>query len=250
MTLGAKAFLFSLLLAGTACSRPRASLAATADWQEAKPGLWTTALTLEGGVHGYGLRFDQARYDLSLVWSPSGLLIPGERPADALAIWNGGYFEQDLRPSGLLIDQGRQAAAPNSGSGLAIFGANGDPFRLVRYHERPEKPDPSQSMLQVWPFLVEPGGADGIHRDDQKRARRSALGLDESGRGILVAVVDDGVSLYRLMGIVRALGATVAVNLDGGPSTGFGLAFAPSWSSASQTPVSNALLLRPRGLTP
>jgi uncharacterized protein YigE (DUF2233 family) len=201
-------------------------------------------------VRGYGLRFDQSRYALTLAWSPSGLSVPGERPKDALAIWNGGYFEQDLRPSGLLIDQGRQAAAPNSGSGLVIFGSNGEPMRLVRYRDRPERPDSLQSALQVWPFLVEPGGGDGIRRDDQKRARRSALGLDESGRGILLAVVDDGVSLHRLMEIARALGAIVAVNLDGGPSTGFGLGFPPGWSWPSQTLVSNALLLRPRGLTP
>jgi uncharacterized protein YigE (DUF2233 family) len=201
---------------------------------------------LEGGVHGYGLRFDQARYSLSLLWSPSGLNVPGERPDDALAIWNGGYFEQDLHPSGLLIDQGRQASAPNSGSGLVIFGTHGEPLRLVRYRQRDEVHDALQSALQVWPFLLEPGGADGIHRDDQKRAHRSALGLDDAGRGILVAVVDDGISLHRLMRVVRALGATVAVNLDGGPSTGFGLAFEPHWSYPAQTPVSNALLLRPR----
>jgi Phosphodiester glycosidase len=244
-----KRFALALLVA-TGCHSSHAAPALAPDWNLARPGLWTVELAVAQGVRGYALRFDQARYALSLAWSPSGLHVPEDRPADALAIWNGGYFEQDLHPSGLLIDQGRQAAAPNSGSGLAVFGSGDQPLRLIRYRDRADLSEPLQSALQVWPFLVEPGGADGIHRDDQKRAHRSALGLDAEGRGLLLAVVDEGVSLQRLMGIARDLGAVVAVNLDGGPSTGFALGFPPGWSSPSQTVVSNALLLRARGLTP
>jgi hypothetical protein len=239
-----RATLYFLLLANAGCNR--STPAAVPTWTTTQPGLWTTQLVLEGGVRGYGLRFDQSRYALSLIWSPTGLHIPEARPADALAIWNGGYFEQDLRPSGLLIDQGRQAAPPNSGSALIVFGRDADPMRLVRYGDRPDLSDSVTSALQIWPFLLEPGGVDGIHRDDQKRARRSAIGLDALGRGILLAVVDDGISLYRLMKLLRDLGAVVAANLDGGPSTGFGLASGPGWSSPAQTLVSNALVLKAR----
>jgi hypothetical protein len=238
--------LFLLVLA--ACNH--AAHAAVPNWTAAQQGLWTAEFSLEGGVRGYGLRFDQSRFALSLIWSSTGLHVPDSRPVDALAIWNGGYFEQDLRPSGLLIDQGRQAAPPNSGSGLVIFGKEGDPMRLVRYRDRSDLADSVTSALQIWPFLIEPGGGAGIRRDDQKRARRSAVGLDASGRGLLLAVIDDGVSLYRLMGIARDLGAVVAANLDGGPSTGFGLGLAPAWSFPSQTLVSNALVLRARPSLP
>ena len=231
-----------LLLAGAACGT-RATPTIVPTWTAAQPGLWTTQFALEGGVRGFALRFDQSRFALSLLWSPAGLRVPEARPADAVAIWNGGYFEKDLRPSGLLIDQGRQAAPPNSGSGLLVFGKDGDPMRLMRFRDLS---DPVASALQIWPFLVEPGGGAGIRRDDQKRARRSAVGLDASGRGLLLSIVDDGVSLHRLMGIARDLGAVVAANLDGGPSTGFGLGTPPGWSWPSQTVVSNALLLRAR----
>jgi hypothetical protein len=117
----------------------------------------------------------------------------------------------------------------------------------MRYHGLT---DSVGSALQIWPFLIEPGGARGIRRNDQKRAHRSAIGLDESQRGLLVAVVDDGISLYRLMGVVRDLGAVVAANLDGGPSTGFGLKGPPGWTWPSQTLVSNALVLRERASPP
>jgi Phosphodiester glycosidase len=232
-----------LLVAGVACTS-RATPVAPPNWTAAQPGLWTSEFTVEGGARAFALRFDQTRFELSLLWSPSGLHVPEDRPADTLAIWNGGYFEQDLRPSGLLLDQGRQAAPPNSGSGLIVFGHGRDPMRLVRYRDRSDLADSIASALQLWPFLIEPGGAPGIRRDDQKRAHRSAVGLDAAGRGLLLAVIDDGVSLYRLMGIARDLGAVVAANLDGGPSTGFGLSVGRAWSSPSQTLVSNALILR------
>ena len=53
----------------------------------------------------------------------------------------------------------------------------------------------------------------------------------------------DGVSLFGLMQVCRRLGAVVALNLDGGPSTGFALGFPPGWVSPSATEVSNALVL-------
>jgi hypothetical protein len=229
------------------CSRHAPPLA-TPSWKPLQPGLWTSEFAVAGGARAYALRFDQSLFALSLAWSPAGLRVPDARPDDAVAIWNGGYFERDLRPSGLLIDQGRQAAPPNNGKALIVFGDGKDGLRLVRYRE-PSDPSVSvKSALQIWPFLVEPGGTDGIRRDDQKKARRSAIGLDAASRGLLLAVVDDGVSLYELMGIIQKLGAVVAANLDGGPSTGFGLRPAPGWSFPSQTLVSNALVLR--ALTP
>ncbi len=159
-----------------------------------------------------------------------------------MAIWNGGYFEPDLRPSGLVVDQGREISPPSKGSGLLLLGER---FSLVRFHEAP----PAllrESALQLWPFLIEPGGADGIRRDDGKRARRSAIGLDDAGRGLLAGVVGEGVTLFQLMTLCRQLGAVVAANLDGGPSTGFALSAAPAWKVASQTPVANALVLHAR----
>jgi len=116
-----RTFLSLLVLATTGCRAPPARPTLTPVWQLAQPGLWTAELALEGGVRGYAVRFDQSSFALSLSWAPTGLSVPDARPSDAAAIWNGGYFEQDMHPSGLLIDQGRQAAAPSNGSGLVVF---------------------------------------------------------------------------------------------------------------------------------
>jgi hypothetical protein len=221
-------------------SPPKVIPAAT--WAFAASGLETTELPLGNGSELRALRFDQAHYQLSLLSPAGGVHVPADAPPDALAIWNGGYFEPDLKPSGLVLDQGREVAAPSRGSALLLMGER---FSLMRYREAPPA-RLRESALQLWPFLIEPGGGDGIRRDDGKRARRSAIGLDDAGRGLLVGVVGEGITLYQLMGALRGLGAVVAANLDGGPSTGFALAPAPSWKVASETSVANALVLRPR----
>lgn len=212
-------------------------------WQPIRPGLEVVRMAWGKDLEAYAARFEQARYRLGLEWSASGLRIPGSLHPGFIAALNGGYFEPDLQPSGLLIDQGREVHAASGGKGVVVLG---DHLELLRFKDfRPAVyPAAGSSALQAWPFLIEPGGGDGIRRDDGKRSRRSAIGIDRDQRGLLVAVVRDGVSLHQLMALCRALGATVALNLDGGPSTGFALGIPPSWTSPSSTEVSNALVLR------
>jgi len=220
--------------------RPREGAAPPAEWLlSPHPGLEITRIFLGKDLEAYAARFDPAHYVLGLEWSPSGLRIPDSIKPGYLAALNGGYFELDLRPSGLLIDEGREVHAASGGSGVVVLGK-----RLELIRARDFRPGTGSSALQAWPFLIEPGGADGIRRDDGKHSRRSAIGVDAAGRGLLVAVVRDGVSLYQLMNLCRRLGAIVALNLDGGPSTGFALGFPPGWASPSVTEVSNALVLR------
>jgi Phosphodiester glycosidase len=213
-----------------------------ASWAFAATGLETAEQLLPSGARLLALRFDQSRYQLKLLSPAGGVRVPQDAPKDALAIWNGGYFEPDLRPSGLVVDQGREVSPPSRGSALLLLG---DRFSLVRFREAPPA-GLRESALQLWPFLIEPGGADGIRRNDGKRARRSAIGLDDSGRGLLVGVVGEGISLFELMALCRQLGAVVAANLDGGPSTGFALTPEPAWSVPSETPIADALVLSAR----
>ncbi|MHB8416977.1 MAG: phosphodiester glycosidase family protein [Myxococcales bacterium] len=199
-------------------------------------------VALPSNLEAWAVRYDQDRYRLRLEWSPTGLRIPTSLHGDFVAALNGGYFEPDLRPSGLLIVDGRQVQA-RSGHHGAIVIENGR-AKIVPLREL--DPSSTASALQAWPFLIDPGGADGIHSDDGKLSRRSAFGLDAQGHGLLVAVPGEGVSLHALMGLCRRLGAVAAINLDGGPSTGFSLALPPHWTSPTATDVSNALVLRRR----
>jgi hypothetical protein len=234
-----------LALLATGCSRACGSTRSTSSdvvWTAAAPGLEVAKVPLQPGVEAWAVRFEPARYKLGLEWSATGLRVPESIAPGYVVALNGGYFEPDLRPSGLLIDHGREVQAHNGGSGVVVL-EDGE-AKLQRL--RDFKPGPSSTALQAWPFLIEPDGTDGIHRDDEKRSRRSAIALDAQGRGLLIAVPQDGVSLFGLMQTCRSLGAVVALNLDGGPSTGFALGIAPNWVSPSATEVSNALVLRGR----
>jgi hypothetical protein len=211
-------------------------------WTTASPGLEIAKVPVKPGVEAWAVRFEPARYRLGLEWSATGLRVPGSIASGYVVALNGGYFEPDLHPSGLLIDQGREVQARSGGSGVVVL----EDGRAKLQRLRDLKPSPTASVLQAWPFLIEPGGADGIHRDDQKLSRRSAIALDAQGRGLLIAVPQDGISLYGLMQMCRNMGAVVALNLDGGPSTGFALGVPPGWLSPSATEVSNALVLRTR----
>jgi len=61
---------------------------------------------------------------------------------------------------------------------------------------------------------------------DSEKHPRTALGFDDSGKWLLLAVVDgrqpgysEGVSLYELAKIMKARGCTQSINLDGGGSS-------------------------------
>lgn len=224
-----------------ACAR-RAPTRPPASWTEAAPGLDVARLALPESREAWAIRYDPNGYQLALQWSSTGLRIPGSLPQQYVAAVNGGYFERDLRPSGLLIADGREVQAESGHHGALVI--NEGRAQLDRFHEIAWSP--SVSALQAWPFLIEPGGADGIHGDDGKLSRRTAFGLDSLGRGLLIAVPTEGVSLYQLMDICRRFGAVAAVNLDGGPSTGFALGVPPGWTAATATDVSNLLVLSRR----
>ncbi len=231
--------LSAAMVLAASCHRP--ARVADVAWRRAEPGLDTADLSA-AGLRVWAVRFDPDRFRLRLVWSAAGLAVPSGLAPGFVAAINGSYFEPDLRPSGLLIDEGREVHAAAGGSGALVL----DDGRLAIVRLRGLHPAPRASVLQTWPLLIEPGGADGIRGEDGKRSRRSAIGLTAGGYGLLVSVPDDGISLFSLMQLCRRLGAVVAANLDGGPSAGFALAAPPGWSAPSATPVSNALVLLPR----
>jgi hypothetical protein len=82
-----------------------------------------------------------------------------------------------------------------------------------------------RDAVQSGPFLVDPGGEHGIRRDDGQRARRSLVIL--SADKIAIAVTSK-CGLYDLATVLLQTPEVFgvdrverALNLDGGPSTGF-----------------------------
>jgi uncharacterized protein YigE (DUF2233 family) len=168
---------------------------------------------------------------------------------------NGGFFEPDFAPSGLVVSRGvvLSRARPRGGSGILVI--EGGIARLVSA----EGADVSHATfaIQSGPRLIEPGGVLGINADAPARARRSAVCIRDEGRMLdfIVAERVDGPDGPGLHALARWLvagipfgepGCDAALNLDGGPSTALDLRDDPQRFVRPHGPVVHALTVRER----
>jgi len=135
-------------------------------------------------------------------------------------IVNGGFFEPDGSPTGLLIEGGRQRA-PLSNRALmsGTFMVKNGLFQMIRSGDYIADPGISFAV-QNGPMLVEPGPRFGIVRNDLNRQPRTIIALDRAGCAHLVVLktpVSLFVSQYIVARVVRNI--SYALNLDGGPSS-------------------------------
>jgi uncharacterized protein YigE (DUF2233 family) len=142
----------------------------------------------------------------------------------SLAGVNGGYFDPDDAPVGLLISAGRVVAPLRKAkllSGVLAASATGvDIVRATRFAAS----DKIIAAVQCGPLLVE-RSAPVAGLNDTRRARRTFAAVDGNGRVALG--VSSAVSLAQLGRILSLpdLGGKLkiarALNLDGGSSTAF-----------------------------
>ena len=194
------------------------------------------------------LRCDLARWSLRAERSPDATVAGLARPAGAIAAVNAAYFEPDHAPSGLLVSQGLVLgrAAARGGSGVltirhgraSVEASAGFPEDFA-----------GELAVQCGPRLVEEGGIVGVHRDDGHRFARTAACVRDGGRTldlVLTWNLDAPLRGPGLQWFARRLagpsptgdhdGCERALNLDGGPSTGFSLAGAPGHAALGPTP--------------
>ncbi len=109
--------------------------------------------------------------------------------------------------------------------------------------------EPLEQAVQGWPLLFYSGGVPSEFESSEAPSRRTAIATDGAGR-IVIVVADLPVSLAELqqwMGSAPELDVDVAVNLDGGSSTGLVLAAGgQSLSIDSWVPVPAVLAFEPR----
>lgn len=141
------------------------------------------------------------------------------RKSQALAAVNGGFFQPDYRPLGLMIVDG-QEVNPLRNADWGIFLIQGNTARII--HTREYLPNGSISQaLQVGPRLVVNGRE---LRMKKQTARRSAVGITTREKIILLNTNDTDVyaqDLARIFTLPEAEGGLEcrdALTLDGGPS--------------------------------
>lgn len=160
----------------------------------------------------------------------------------ALLVTNAGFFTKEWRATGLLVSAAKTlspfvAQAGSAGSGVLVI-RDGRIRLLERDAAKARDFKNALLAIQAGPRVIEPGGAAGIRSDDGARANRTVIGADRDGRLALVIVYQRdggrrfGPSLFELMSLLgpKGLGRVspelaldLALNLDGGPSTGMTL---------------------------
>lgn len=191
----------------------------TGGWREALPGLSFRIATVAGGAARMILvRADLNFFNLSAV---DALKIDrGIRTAEELVInhraagaINGGYFDKDGTPLGLLIHQGQtiRSLRPVDWGIFLIRGGKAE----IR-HTRDGVPAGTEEAIQCGPRLVIEGDIPGFYPEI---SARSGIGIDPEGRVVLAATSQGELSLRQFALALKTFGCVNAMNLDGGPST-------------------------------
>ncbi len=149
----------------------------------------------------------------------------------ALLVFNAGYFRVDetrYLPVGLFALDGQVSGRSFSGYG-GMFAVTSNTVELRSLVQQPYSPgEPLVDAFQSFPLLVRPGGAVGFPAglEDYKVARRTVLAQDRRGRFLVMATSYSYFTLHRLSVYLvdSDLELDIALNLDGGTSTGVVLA--------------------------
>lgn len=231
-------FVLVLFLAGTA----RAEWAVTAsETEQGSAGTEHRRIELSDGGTGERATLDLALFStksatLRVIDNPTGQnnLAAVMRREKCLAGVNGGYFDPEDKPVGLLVSDGKVIAPLRKARLLSgvMYVSNGQ-FKLLRTAEYSSKRKPT-AALQCGPFLVDRGQpVPGLN--DTRPARRTFILIGASDRAAIGFC--SGVTLAQLARILATpelaagLKAQRALNLDGGSSSAF-------WFAGERDPFS------------
>jgi Phosphodiester glycosidase len=183
----------------------------------------------------YVWRLDQKYFRMDVAYDETAKsLETWQKETNASLVLNGGYFSienEKYFPNGLTIVHGEAFGQSYDGFGgmLAINAYSAELRWLV---EQPYNSyEPLQAALQSFPILVKPGGELGVgaEREDNVRARRTVIGQDRDGRILFIVAPQGYFTLHQLSVYLTEsdLNLDIAVNLDGGGSTGILVANPP-----------------------
>lgn len=202
-------------------------------WSSVRPGLERRVITIydeqNQPVEAMNIwRLDQKYFRLDVAFDESPkTLDTWQKETNASLVVNGGYFSVENKryfPDGLTILNGQASGRSFEGFGgmLAIDSGAAELRWLV---EKPYNSDERlQAALQSFPVLVRPDGVLGFgpEREDHVSARRTVIAQDHADRILFVIAPQGYFSLHQLSAFLTEsdLELDIAVNLDGGGSTG------------------------------
>ncbi len=171
------------------------------------------------------VRLDPHHVHLSLAYQPTEPLLISEwaqKEHNAALIINGGYFDQQDNATGLVVSDGQIFGTSYDGfGGMLSVDAKGH-ISLRSLHQHPYDHEQLQQATQSEPMLVLPGGQRAQFDADAASSRRSVVAMDKQGRLLFIVSPREAFSLDELADLFVSsdLSIDVALNLDGGASTG------------------------------
>jgi len=176
----------------------------------------------------YVLRLTAGRFQFDVAYHPQPQTLEAwQAETDALLVVNGGYYrlENDKAlPNGLLVvNWEAMGSSYGAFAGMLAITDRGPELRWLA--RKPYDPaEPLRGALQSFPLLVKPGGMLGFPREleDNQRARRTVIAQDREGRVLFLVASFGHFTLHELSAYLAAsdLSLDLAINLDGGPSSG------------------------------
>ena len=178
------------------------------------------------------------------------------RSADPVVVSGTFYGERTRETMGTIVSGGRVHQSPdwdNRGTALVVDRHGKGRLVTLRAEGKPNPKDCS-FWLQSGPRLVRKKQVwykpyyEGF-RDPSlfSRARRMAVGLAGNGRTLLIIAFKEYPTLLESAQILRDLGVSDAMNLDGGPSAG--MAVGRRLIMGPDSPLTHVLVMRPKTST-
>ncbi len=190
------------------------------------PGIEVVSTNMSTSTPGTLLMFgfDQEKYAFHFASTSTRLMIREWKNAfpEAIAIINGVYFMEDLTPSGVFVGEGtKQTQRQFDADKSALVFIKENTLTISDTSKNHIDAANIKEGAQTYPILIK-DGKELLTRDTGKEARRSWIGLDQTGRVWLGVLPNREASLFELMKRLMELDIKwkMVANLDGGPSTG------------------------------
>lgn len=182
---------------------------------------------------------DPQKYQLSIVENEappdSKSLQKIHQGKHSLVTFNGSFFDEDFRPTGLLISSSKEISAYRKGKLInGIFAI--DQKGLPKLYSAEKFNNQNQSFaIQNGPILLDEQAQVVVDKDLNRSAGRTVLGINKDNQIVLVLLrqsllnqdnemtLTDFASLLANNEYFRTIGLHSVLNLDGGPSTGLAI---------------------------
>ena len=229
-------------------------LPADTGWQSIQAGIEVRSLNVAVGANTERVtvaRLDPTAVIFRMLYAPGtpALVSAWAQQTGATLVVNAGYFTEQQVVTGLTISNRERFGTPfgDFAGMFAVTEAGDVSVRWLRTW--PYDPtEPLREAVQCFPVLVKPGGVMGFPADgdDGRPARRTVIAQDYSGRILMLVAPRGFFSLHALATWLAEsdLEVDIALNLDGGASSGLWMPNVAQIDALTAVPVVIAVMSR------